>query len=115
MLEWERTMQNDLSPLFKRIPPTHANTSTSVDTTIASSSASTTSTIPATEEPFGPAAFVDKIVENHDARAVLNSDGEILLLWTFIDRYTLVITTNEYTLREVVSRLANAPVVSIPQ
>jgi hypothetical protein len=37
-----------------------------------------------------------------------------LLLWGFINRNTLVITTNEATMREVISRLKNAPIVPTP-
>jgi UDP-N-acetylglucosamine transferase subunit ALG13 len=57
---------------------------------------------------------VDKIVENHDARVIQNNTGDVSLLWTFIDRNTLIITTNDATLREIISRLQTAPVTPIP-
>jgi len=53
-------------------------------------------------------------VENRDTRSYLNSSGDILLLWTFLGRNIILITTNEYTLREVLSRMSSAPVVPIP-
>ena len=58
--------------------------------------------------------FLDQIVENHDARVALNAQSDILLLWTFLDRSTIVITTNDATLREVISRLSQASILSLP-
>jgi hypothetical protein len=100
MLAWEPTMQMDLSPLFDYTPSPH----------IPEQGVATTTT-PA---QFIQTGFVDKIVENHDARVIENSTGDISLLWTFIDRNTLVITTNDATLREIISRLEEAPVTPIP-
>jgi hypothetical protein len=102
MLGWEATMQKDLSPLFNRTPPPH----------IPEEGAATST--PTTTAQLLNTAFVDRVVENHDARVIQNSNGDILLLWTFLDKNTLVITTNEYTLREIISRLTNAPITPQP-
>jgi hypothetical protein len=59
-------------------------------------------------------AFVDRVVDNHDSRVIQNAAGDILLLWTFLDRNTLVITTNQYTLSEVISRLNTSSLVPQP-
>lgn len=100
MLDWERTMRRDLSPLFNRNPSPRLPTQGATG---------------ATSTPqFLQTGFVDKVVENRDTRAIVNDDGEILLLWTFLGRNIILITTNEYTLREVISRLSAAPVVPIP-
>lgn len=87
MLAWERTMQQELSPYFTRI--THSRPG---------------NTTPAPAEALLPGAFRDKIVSNHDARVILSESGETLLLWTFLDRNTLVITTADTTLGELISR-----------
>ena len=100
MLAWEPAMQSDLSPLFNYTPSPHIP-----------EQGVATSTTPT---QFIQTGFVDKIVENHDARVIQNSTGDISLLWTFIDRNTLVITTNDATLREIISRLQNAPVTPVP-
>jgi len=101
MLAWEPTMQQELSPLFTRTPSLH----------VPGDSASST----ATSSPvFLQTGFVDKVVENHDARAIVNPAGDLLLLWTFLDRNTLVITTNEYTLREIIRRLNTSSLVPQP-
>lgn len=112
MLAWERTMQDDLAPLFTRTPSPviqNAPAPASAATSTASTTPAATSTPPV--QAFVPAGFTDQVVENHDARVILDKDGNILLLWTFLGRNTVVITTNEYTLREIISRLQNAPIV----
>ncbi len=99
MLDWERTLNTDLLPLFNRNPSPKLQ-----------GAAAPASTTP----QFLQTNFVDKIAENRDTRAYLNRAGDILLLWTFLGRNTILITTNEYTLREVLSRTSSAPVVPIP-
>jgi hypothetical protein len=88
MLTWENNMEQELIPLFDRqVSPTLGG-------------ASTTEAAPS----FLLTRFRDKIVGNHDARVLEDGAGNIVLLWTFLDRNTLVITTNEWTLKEVVAR-----------
>jgi len=99
MLAWERTLQKDLLPFFGRNPSPKMQG--------AAPPASTTPQLLQT-------AFVDKVVENRDTRAYLNDAGDVLLLWTVLGRNIILITTNEYTLREVISRLNTAPVIPIP-
>jgi hypothetical protein len=101
MLAWETYMRPDLLPLFNRIPPQHIEEGTATTT------ATSTPTVVQT-------GFIDRVVENHDARVLENSAHDILLLWTFLDRNTLVITTNESTLREIISRVKNAPITPTP-
>jgi hypothetical protein len=102
MLAWEPFLQQDLAPLFLFSPtpriPEQGIATTSVDST----------------QQFTKTGFVDKIVENHDARVLQTQFGDIYLLWTFLDRNTLVITTNDATLREIISRLKEAPITPIP-
>lgn len=92
MLEWERTMQQELAPYFTRVPHQRLNGSA-----------------PAPQATFLPGAFRDKVVANHDARVILSDAGDILLLWTFLDRNTLVITTADTTLGEIISRRSTPP------
>lgn len=135
MLRWEVSMRADLAPLFNRKPPVRINpepvqptapaapvaTTTASSTPTATSTATTSSSVQATvPEPEPVTAiintgFVDRIIENRDVRAIVAPDGELLLLWTFIDRGTLLIATNETTLREVVARMAQAHLITLPQ
>jgi hypothetical protein len=89
-----------LLPLFKRTPPVH--------TTASNATTTATSTVSVALK------FTDRIIENHDTRALETNLGDIVLLWTFLDRSTLVITTNEATLREILSRHKNFPILPLP-
>lgn len=130
LLAWEDTMREDLTPLFARTPAVRPATPAPVlppaaTTTAATSTGQTSTSTQAaatTSQPALPAApalflqstFVDQIVENRDARVLLNQEGDILLLWTMLDRSTIVITTNQATLREIISRLSQASILSLP-
>ncbi|HWB34299.1 MAG TPA: hypothetical protein VG753_03210 [Candidatus Paceibacterota bacterium] len=107
MLAWEKDMPADLQALFMRTPPVHINTNTNDATSTASST-------PAAAPSVTNTGFVDQIVDNHDVRAIVDDAGDILMLWSAIDRQTFVITTNEATLREVISRLENSSIVPTP-
>lgn len=98
MVEWEPNMLADLLPLFERRPrPRTPNERLS--TTTAPSVINT--------------GFTDMVIENQDARVLKDSDGNVILLWTFINQSTLAITTNERTLVELVSRIRNAPTLGL--
>jgi hypothetical protein len=132
MLTWEKTMKQDLSPLFSYTPPPNAASgnslpispafASSTSTTTASSTITTSSSTPSTASstiatsstPIAPAqfGFADAIVENHDARVTQDQYGSVNFLWTFLDRQTLLITTNPLTLHEIISRLRQAPLIS---
>jgi hypothetical protein len=97
MLAWEPTMQQDLAPFFSAVsslpkPSTVAATSTQVVTT----------------------GFTDQVVVNHDARVLYDQNGNTVLLWTFLDEQTIVVTTNQYTLGEIISRLKTSPITPVP-
>src|SRR3989344_195265 len=96
---------------------TSATSSLQATTTSAASttpiSTSTPAAIPSAT-PFVQGSFVDQVVANRDARVVLGPEGDILLLWVFLDRSTILITTNDATLREVISRLSQASILSLP-
>ncbi len=49
--------------------------------------------------------FEDIIIKNIDVRALLSEDGDIELLYAFINQQTLVITTNKNTLIEIITRI----------
>ena len=87
MLEWETRMPYDLADVF--IPA--ASRSTTLNSTI---------------------QFRDEIVSNHDVRALVDSASlQTVLLYSFVDKNTLVITTNERTLQEISDRISKAMLV----
>ncbi len=77
MLKWEEAMANDLGEIFNY------------------SSSTTTA----------PRLFVDKVIKNRDIRALEDSAGNPILLYSFVDRETLVITKNENMLSAIVGKL----------
>ncbi len=101
MLAWESTMGQDLSPLFFLPQPVSPNPQ-----------ATTSPTTPAPQVLNTP--FVDGVIENHDARILEDSSGNIILFWTFLDSSTLVIANNDATLREIISRLSGSPITPTP-
>ncbi len=113
MLGWEQMMKKDLAPLFTYVPAPKVGTPAQALTSAASTTASSTSAV-ATSTPEIPplqTGFTDAIVQNHDARVTVDQYGTINFLWTFLDRQTLVITTNPDTLREIITRLKQAPIL----
>ena len=86
MLAWELHMNEDLSPLFGEVLEKTTSTSTPL------------------REPF---VFEDSIIKNKEVRVLKDTKGTIRLLYSFIDRETLVITTNESTFSEVLTRLTS--------
>ncbi len=75
MLRWEPFMLHDIAPLFLIKPDT------------------------------GQMTFTDGIIKNIDARILRNAGGNTLLLYSFVDRKTIVITTSAETFEEVITRL----------
>lgn len=81
MLEWERYIYEDLKTFLEH----DASESTSTSTPIF--------------------LFKDRVVENKDTR-VLEKDGVPVLLYSFPDRRTLLISADETTFREILNRLS---------
>lgn len=101
MIAWEPYLKQDLAPLFNTVAATHIPEEGLASTT------------PSPDTRFIQTGFTDSIVENHDARVIQNTVGDITLLWTFLDRNTLVITTDTTAVREIISRIKNAPITSV--
>lgn len=84
MLEWEKEIKDDLFPLF----------------------GNTDILIPAGKTALTPASFFsDMVIKNQDIRALKNSDGKIEIMYAFIGQNTIIITTNEHTFTEIVTRI----------
>lgn len=53
-------------------------------------------------------AFVDSVIKNKDVRVLRDDTGQPLLIYYFKDKKTIIITTNEATLSEIITRLSTA-------
>lgn len=126
MLDWERELNADLAPLFGPIvvqrftrpveeepaPPATITASSTTATTSTSSEPAVTQTPEAaaqrtTTTLFLPHAFEDAVIVNKDVRILRDSDRNIALIYGFYDKATIVITTDENTFKEVVTRLSS--------
>lgn len=86
MLAWEPDMLLDLGPIFIDTKETSTTSAQSLRAAAAR-------------------GFEDAVVQNKDARVVRDIRGNIIFLYTFPDRETLVLTTNEQTLKELLYRM----------
>jgi hypothetical protein len=132
MISWESTMPDDFANMFgyankaEEQPVTNIFASSSPATSTATSSKSAhifapASTSSSTSTTTTPAVFVstpsmssyfniqggfrDGVAENKDVRAFYKSDGTMLILYSFVDNNTIVITTDENALTEIINRL----------
>jgi predicted ATP-binding protein involved in virulence len=83
MLKWESTMANDLSPFFQNID------------------------IQSTSTPL----FQDDSFNNHDVRVLRNSNGQIVLMYGFIDKNTLVIVPDETIFQSIANKYINSKLI----
>ncbi len=90
MLQWGNTILDDVGPLFKI-------------QTNALALPQGTSTTAALQQP---PALKDAIIKNKDARALFAQDGSIIFLYSFLDRETLLITTNDETLKTLLPKVS---------
>jgi len=81
MLKWESSIVEDIGSLF--IVLGDANDFTSGGATY---------------------AFEDETFANKDARVLKNDGGKTILLYSFLDKDTLLITSNENTLKEMINK-----------
>ncbi len=79
MLAWEENMREDLAIIVTLAPA-----------------------LPA----FNAPKFEDVVVKNRDVRVLKDASGKPELMYSFPDRSTLIITTNENTLKEIFDRLS---------
>jgi len=89
MIDWEQTMPDDFVAMFGyagRAAQPQASSSIASYFNIKGS-------------------FKDGILENKDVRTFYKTDGTILILYSFVDNNTIVITTDEKALAEIINRL----------
>lgn len=90
MIAWEPFMNADLAPLFGQVLEGGP---------------------PVTFSPTAPSPFIDLVINNKDARVLYDEFGDIVLLYVFMDRSTIVITTTRETFLEVSKRMSGSRTV----
>ena len=127
MIAWEKTMPDDFVNIFgyadKAAEQENVGT-TALLISFASTSPTSTSTLPnfasSTATSSIPSfvytppissyfnikgGFKDGVIDNKDVRAFAEPDGTMLVLYSFVDNNTIVITTDEDALAEIINRL----------
>ena len=89
MLLWEKTFWDDLGPIFAS------------NIQKRTSASSTDEIIRATRN----LSFEDMVLRNKDTRVLRDGNGVIVLIYSFFDQKTIIITTNPDTLRTVGEKL----------
>ncbi len=93
MLEWEPFIETDLGNVFitKKLVPLDRSTTTS--------------------RGLFSRTFVDKTIENKDVRVLVDTEGTPAMLYTFLDKQTLVMASSEKSLKEIMFRLTAGKIV----
>lgn len=119
MFEWEPSIESDIGDMFinkKERVDIKLNSLSAVKSTSTSAGekdlANSSSTIE--NSPFGVFSqrkFIDKVLSNKDARILVDTNGKEAMLYTFLDKETLVIATSEKSLKEIIFRLTTGRIV----
>ncbi len=107
MLEWEKLMNADIGALFTNrtlsitevIPPTGSSTAT------------TTTQRTLNADIANAGAFEDETIKNKDIRILRTKQGDTILLYSFIDKNTLIITSSTEVLSTMVNKIADQKLV----
>lgn len=119
MFEWEPSIESDIGDIFinkKERVARSLNTLSAVKSTSTPPDGNSTTDASSTVQssPFGVFSqrkFIDKVLSNKDARILVDTDGKEAMLYTFIDKETLVIATSEKSLKEIIFRLTTGRIV----
>lgn len=116
MLQWENSMESDLGGLIitKRItlaPPVVSIPTTNTVTASSTAKEATKATTTSQVGGFKRHIFIDKVLQNKDSRVLIDERGAILMLYSFLDKNTLVITSSDKALKEVLFRLTTGRIV----
>jgi|ERR1035437_701932 hypothetical protein len=115
MLQWEKDMNTDIGTIFSSgAVPLTQYVPTSIPSVASSSGTknATTTGVAAitTLVNLGPTPnnyFGDITIQNKDARVLKNSRAQTILLYSFINQNTLLITSNEATLTGMIGKFAS--------
>lgn len=103
MLSWEKTMFNDIGEFFNQnILPIYETPSTATSSEVKN--------IITLNEALQK-EFTDETLFNKDARILENTKGETILLYSFLDKETLLITSNEELVRELINKLVSQKLI----
>lgn len=107
MLAWEKTLNTDIGAIFssRSIPITSLAPAQNAGTVTATTS---TSTAPVTKvvnvDALIKTEFEDITIQNKDARVLKNSRGDDIVLYSFLDQNTILITSSQKAFHEILNK-----------
>lgn len=107
MLQWEPDMEHDIGTIViteKKLAPI-----TDVESETGETPSSTQKT--SNQSFFSKRVWVDKVIDNKDTRVLINSNGSIAMLYTFLDKDNLLIASSDKALKEISFRLTAGKIV----
>ncbi len=87
MLSWETSLERDFRLLFELPGYENANT---LETTLATAEQD---------------KFEDTVIVNKDVRQLRDATGNVILLYSIVDKETIIITVNDIAFKEIINRL----------
>ena len=119
MFSWEKIMNDDIGSLFTRrviqiretLPPETTATSSATTTPASGTSTAVSQTRIVNFDTPNPDGFEDVVVRNKDARILKNTRGDAILLYSFVNRDLLLITSSESSLRDLVNKLISEQLI----
>lgn len=105
MLAWEKTMNKDIGSIFssRSIPITSVPASNTFP-----NATSSTSTAPVTRvvnvDSLIKSEFEDITIQNKDARVLKNTRGDDIVLYSFLDQNTILITSSQKAFYEILNK-----------
>lgn len=107
MLEWEAGINKDIGILFsKNLLPV-----TEVAPGVGQSAGTTTIQKTLNVDLANDTSFEDETIKNKDIRILRNKQGDTILLYSFIDKNTLLITASIEVLQAMVNKVADQKLV----
>lgn len=110
MLQWEKTVLNDLAALYPQYPtpqPVAPIVATTTATSTKAVAATSTAKTVATTTP-ATLGFKDESVSNHDVRVYRDAQGRSVLMYGYWNQSTLIIARDSAAFAELLTRLATS-------
>ncbi len=91
LLNWERTLYREINDFFFK--------------TLGTDDFVNLSSINSDENSFDPNRFVDKILYNRDARAIVNNNDEVLFYYTFVNNNHILLSSKPAAIQDLATKL----------
>jgi len=115
IFEWESRMYNDLFQVLDLKPEVsdfirvEVPVATSTNNTEENSTTTSETEIKILNNPeakFNTNDFTDIVISNKDSRAIIDTGGKVILIYSFIDEEKILITSNINVFQQVIKRLS---------